>query len=85
MAVRIDSTFALPNDCGCLIAMLPNRGVQKWKCEQKRRHSRFTLMFEAFKRHLLGLLNYFKQPLTNAMSEGLNSKIQQIKSNAGGL
>jgi hypothetical protein len=35
IAVRIDSTFALPNDCGCLVPMLPNRGVQKWKCEQK--------------------------------------------------
>ncbi len=32
---RIDSTKALPNDCGCLIRMLPNRGVSPWKCKQK--------------------------------------------------
>ena len=37
------------------------------------------------KRHLPGLLNYFKHRLTNAMSEGFNSKIQQIKSNARGF
>ena len=37
------------------------------------------------KRHLPGLLNYFQHKLTNAMSEGFNSKIQQIKSNARGF
>jgi transposase len=37
------------------------------------------------KRHLPGLLNYFKHRMTNAMSEGFNSKIQQIKSNARGF
>lgn len=37
------------------------------------------------KRHLEGLLNYFKHRITNAMAEGFNSKIQQIKSNARGF
>jgi len=37
------------------------------------------------KRHLPGLLNYFQHKMTNAMSEGFNSKIQQIKSNARGF
>jgi transposase len=37
------------------------------------------------KRHLPGLLNHFQHKLTNAMSEGFNSKIQQIKSNARGF
>jgi transposase len=37
------------------------------------------------KRHLTGLLNYFKHRMTNAMSEGFNSKIQQIESNARGF
>jgi transposase len=36
------------------------------------------------KRHLPGLLNYFQHRWTNAMSEGFNSKLQQIKSNARG-
>jgi len=40
---------------------------------------------EMLKRHLPGLLNYFAHRLTNAMSEGFNSKIQQIKSNARGF
>jgi transposase len=37
------------------------------------------------KRYLPGLLNYSQHKLTNAMSEGFNSKIQQIKSNARGF
>ena len=37
------------------------------------------------KEHLPGLLNYFLHPITNAVTEGLNSKIQQIKSNARGF
>ena len=31
------------------------------------------------------MLNYFQRILTNAMGEGFNSKIQQIKSNAHGF
>lgn len=37
------------------------------------------------KRHLEGLLNYFDYPITNAVSEGLNSKIQSIKASARGF
>jgi transposase len=36
------------------------------------------------KGHLSGLLNYFIYPITNAVTEGLNSRIQQIKANARG-
>ena len=32
---RIDSLKALPNDCGCLIRMLPKLGVSTWKCKLK--------------------------------------------------
>jgi transposase len=39
----------------------------------------------SLKAHLPGLLNYFIYPITNAVTEGLNSKIQQIKSNARGF
>ena len=31
---RIASTFALPNDCGCLNEMLPKHGMRAWKCKQ---------------------------------------------------
>ena len=34
------------------------------------------------KKHLSGLMNYFEHRITNAVSEGLNSKIQSIKSSA---
>jgi transposase len=37
------------------------------------------------KGHLPELLSYFRQPITNAMSEGFNSRIQSIKSSARGL
>jgi transposase len=37
------------------------------------------------KRHLPGLLTYCKHRITNAVSEGLNSKIQSIKANARGF
>ena len=32
---RSCSLKALPNDCDCLIRMLPNRGVSPWKCKQR--------------------------------------------------
>jgi transposase len=37
------------------------------------------------KAHLPGLLNYFLHPITNAVTEGLNSKIQQLKACARGF
>lgn len=37
------------------------------------------------KNHLFGLLNYFVHPITNAISEGFNSKIQAIKADARGF
>ncbi len=37
------------------------------------------------KEHLAGLLNYFVHPITNALTEGFNSKIQAIKADARGF
>lgn len=37
------------------------------------------------KRHLENILTYLRHPITNAVTEGLNSKIQLIKSNARGF
>jgi len=36
-------------------------------------------------RHLDGLMNYFKHRITDAVSEGINSKIQAIKASARGF
>jgi transposase len=37
------------------------------------------------KEPLRGLLNYFTHPITNALTEGFNSKIQAIKADARGF
>lgn len=37
------------------------------------------------KKHLGGLLSYFRHPITNAITEGFNSRIQSIKSAARGF
>jgi transposase len=38
-----------------------------------------ALAAKTLKRHLANLLTYFKHRITNATSEGINSKIQMIK------
>jgi transposase len=51
-------------------------------------HSRLEPIIEVakmLKRHLTGLLAYIEHAITNAVTEGLNSKIQSIKSNARGF
>ena len=51
-------------------------------------HSRLKPMIDTaktLKRHLVGILAYLKFRITNAATEGLNSKIQIIKSNARGF
>jgi len=40
---------------------------------------------ETVRRHIDNILTYYQHPVTNAMSEGLNSKIQKIKSMACGF
>jgi transposase len=51
-------------------------------------HSRLKPVISVAKtlnRHLDNLLTYFRHPITNATSEGFNSRIQSIKSNARGF
>ncbi len=51
-------------------------------------HSRLPAVIEAartLKRHLPGLLAYCRHRITNAVAEGMNSKIQLIKANARGF
>lgn len=51
-------------------------------------HSRLTPMLETaktLKRHLKEILAYFRHRITNAMSEGINSKIQHLKASARGF
>ena len=37
------------------------------------------------KKHFENIITYLKHPITNAVSEGLNSKIQTLKANARGF
>ena len=51
-------------------------------------HSRLKPVIQAaktLKRHLGNILTYFKHRITNAFTEGINSKIQTIKQNACGF
>ncbi|MCZ6799521.1 MAG: ISL3 family transposase [Nitrospirae bacterium] len=51
-------------------------------------HSRLAPMRKAaqtVRRHIDNILTYYQHPVTNAMSEGLNSKIQKIKNMACGF
>jgi transposase len=51
-------------------------------------HSRLAPMVDAARtvhRHITNVLTYFKHRITNAVSEGLNSKIQTIKKRAYGF
>lgn len=51
-------------------------------------HSRLAPIIavaQLIKRHLLNVLAYFDHPITNAVAEGLNSKIQTIKKAAYGF
>jgi transposase len=51
-------------------------------------HSRLKPIIEVarmLKRHLTNVLTYFKHRITNAVSEGLNSKIQAVKKQAYGF
>jgi transposase len=51
-------------------------------------HSRLEPMrkaAETIRRHIANIVTYYQHPVTNAMSEGLNSQIQKIKSMACGF
>ena len=51
-------------------------------------HSRIKPIIKVakmLKRHYDGLIAYLKYRITNAVSEGINSKIQSIKSSARGF
>ena len=51
-------------------------------------HSRLKPIIEAARmvhKHIDNILTYYAHPITNAISEGLNSKIQTIQQNASGF
>lgn len=69
--------------------LYPTSGLKFWKRWYFwATHSRLAPIRKAamtLKRHVNNILTYFQHPITNAVSEGLNSKIQTIKKMACGF
>jgi transposase len=62
-----------------------NRG-QKWKCwVMKSSLPEMIKVAKMLAKHLEGLLNFTLFPITNAVAEGFNSKIQSLKADARGF
>jgi transposase len=67
----------------------PASGLKFWKHGYFwATHSRLQPIRDAAqtrKRHIANILTYYQHPITHAVSEGLNGKIQKIKSMACGF
>jgi transposase len=58
----------------------------QWKRSVMRsRLTKVKAVAKTLSRHLVHLLTYFLHPITNAVSEGFNSRIQAIKADARGF
>jgi transposase len=58
----------------------------QWKhCVMRSRLSKVQAVAKTLHQHLTNLLTYFMHPITNAVSEGFNSRIQAIKADARGF
>ncbi len=67
-------------------APLATRFFQQWfRAARRSKLEPIKKTALTLKTHLFGLLNYFTHPITNAISEGFNSKIQAIKADARGF
>jgi transposase len=52
---------------------------------KKSQNAQLIKVAKMFEKHFTGILNYVKQRVTNAIAEGLNSRIQQLKAKARGF
>jgi transposase len=52
---------------------------------QNSQNAQLITVAKMFKKHLQGILNYIRHHVTNAIAEGLNSRIQQLKAKARGF
>ena len=59
--------------------------AQWYRSVSATRLTKVKAVAKTIKRHLVNLLTYFAHPITNAISEGFNSKIQALKSDARGF
>jgi transposase len=59
--------------------------AQWYKAVMRSRLPKVKAVARTLKAHLVNLLTYFQHPITNAITEGFNSKIQAIKADARGF
>jgi transposase len=60
--------------------------LEDWLKEARRRRlPALTIVAKMIADHAVGLLNYIEHPVTNALAENLNGKIQQLKATARGF
>ncbi|MFA6959494.1 MAG: ISL3 family transposase [Opitutaceae bacterium] len=59
--------------------------LQWYRCVMRSRLPKLKRVAKTLKAHLGGLLTYFKHRITNALTEGFNSKIQALKADAYGF
>jgi transposase len=52
---------------------------------QKSQNTQLIKVAKMFEKHFTGILSYIKHHVTNAIAEGLNSRIQQLKAKARGF
>lgn len=88
--LKVGRAWALKEALRCLWRYVyPASGWKFWKRWYFwATHSRLEPMrkaAETIRRHIENILTYYQHPVSNAMSEGLNSQIQKIKSMANGF
>ena len=89
-ALKVGRAWAIKEALRCLWhCVYPASG---WTCWKRwyfwATHSRLAPIrkaAETIRLHIENILTYYQHPVTNTMSEGLNSKIQKIKSMACGF
>lgn len=59
--------------------------AQWYRCVMRSRLPKVKAVARTLKAHLVNLLTYFQHPISNALTEGFNSKIQPIKADARGF
>ncbi len=89
-ALKVGRAWAINEALRCLWRYIyPASGWKFWKrwyCWAT--HSRLEPIRKAaqtIRRHIANIVTYYQHPVTNAMSEGLNSQIQKIKCMACGF
>jgi transposase len=70
----------------CPTAESANQFFKDWQLKvQESQNTQLIKVATMFEKHFTGILSYIKHQVTNAIAEGLNSRIQQLKAKARGF